>query len=85
LGEISGALTLFQKIFRYYNAERSDFMDGKALKGIIFALIAAGISGIVGEGVERGLNAADDKFQRWKHRDDEEENASEDETEQNDE
>lgn len=46
-------------------------MDGKAIKGIIFALIAAGISGIVGEGVERGLNAADDKFQRWKRRDEE--------------
>lgn len=56
-------------------------MDGKALKGIIFALIAAGISGIVGEGVERGLNAADDKFQKWKRRDEETEDDAENETE----
>lgn len=56
-------------------------MDGKAIKGIIFALIAAGISGIVGEGVERGLNAADDKFQKWKRRDEEPEENAEDETE----
>lgn len=60
-------------------------MDGKAIKGIIFALIAAGISGIVGEGVERGLNAADDKFQKWKNRDDETEENAETETEENDE
>lgn len=56
-------------------------MDGKAIKGIIFALIAAGISGIVGEGVERGLNAADDRFQKWKHRDEESEEDVETETE----
>lgn len=56
-------------------------MDGKALKGIIFALIAAGISGIVGEGVERGLNAADDRFQRWKHRDEESEEDAEEKIE----
>ena len=56
-------------------------MDGKAIKGIIFALIAAGISGIVGEGVERGLNAADNKFQRWKRRDEESEEDAEEKTE----
>lgn len=60
-------------------------MDGKAIKGIIFALIAAGISGIVGEGVERGLNAADDKFQKWKNRDEETEENAEDETEEDNE
>lgn len=57
-------------------------MDGKAIKGIIFALIAAGISGIVGEGVERGLNAADDRFQKWKHRDEETEDDAETGTEE---
>ena len=36
------------------------------IKGIIFALIAAGIGGAVGEGVERGLNAADAKLQEKK-------------------
>ena len=60
-------------------------MDGKAIKGIIFALIAAGISGIVGEGVERGLNAADDRIQRWKRRDEEPEEDAETETEEDDE
>lgn len=35
-------------------------------KGVVFALIAAAISGIVGEGVERGLNAADEKYQKWR-------------------
>lgn len=60
-------------------------MDGKAIKGIIFALIAAGVSGIVGEGVERGLNAADDKFQKWKNRDEETEENAEDETEEDNE
>lgn len=32
------------------------------LKGIVFALIAAGIGGAVSEGVERGLNYADSKL-----------------------
>lgn len=32
------------------------------LKGIVFALIAAGIGGAVSEGVERGLNFADAKL-----------------------
>lgn len=32
------------------------------IKGIIFALVAAGIGGAVGEGVERGLNAADERL-----------------------
>lgn len=32
------------------------------LKGVIFALIAAGIGGAVSEGVERGLNYADSKL-----------------------
>lgn len=32
------------------------------IKGIIFALIAAGIGGAVSEAAERGLNAADAKL-----------------------
>lgn len=36
-------------------------------KGIIFALIAAAIGGIASEAVERGLNAADEKFQERKN------------------
>lgn len=36
------------------------------IKGVIFALVAAAVSGVVGEGVERGLNAADAKLQERK-------------------
>lgn len=48
------------------------------LKGIIFALIAAGIGGAVSEGVERGLNFADAKLHNGS-------SDSEDETEDNEE
>lgn len=54
-----------------------------AAKGVVFALIAAAISGIVGEGVERGLNAADEKYQKWRERKGEE-TGTEDDTEDED-
>lgn len=50
------------------------------LKGIVFALIAAGIGGAVSEGVERGLNYADGKLHNATNGND-----SEDETEDNEE
>lgn len=49
------------------------------LKGIVFALIAAGIGGAVSEGVERGLNYADGKLHAGNG------SNSEDETENNEE
>lgn len=49
------------------------------VKGIIFALIAAGIGGAVGEGVERGLNAADARLQAKKATDAETETTTKDE------
>lgn len=54
-----------------------------SIKGIIFALIAAGIGGAVSEAAERGLNAADAKLTaaRRHDSDEEEEEAKETETE----
>lgn len=51
-------------------------MKFPGLKGIVFALIAAGIGGAVSEGVERGLNYADGKLHNANGDD------SEDETEE---
>lgn len=50
------------------------------IKGIVFALIAAGIGGVASEAAERGLNAADAKLTARRHDSDEEE-AKETETE----
>lgn len=51
------------------------------IKGIIFALIAAGIGGAVSEAAERGLNAADAKLTAARRHDSDEEEAKETETE----
>lgn len=48
------------------------------LKGIVFALIAAGIGGAVSEGVERGLNYADSKLHNGSS-DSEDENSNDNE------
>ena len=52
------------------------------IKGIIFALLAAGIGGAVGEGVERGLNAADAKLQERQKKSEDEDKTDEDKTEE---
>lgn len=49
------------------------------IKGIIFALIAAGIGGAVSEAAERGLNAADARLMAKKAANAETETTTEDE------
>lgn len=49
------------------------------IKGLVFALIAAGIGGVVSEAAERGLNAADAKLTAARHSS-EDEDAKETET-----
>lgn len=49
-------------------------------KSLIFALIAAGVSGIIGEGIEKGLNAADQKWQERKAKEKETEDEEDEKT-----
>lgn len=52
------------------------------MKGIVFALIAAGIGGAVSEGVERGLNYADGKLHNATNGNDSEDETEEETTEE---
>lgn len=52
------------------------------LKGVVFALIAAGIGGAVSEGVERGLNYADARLHAGNDSDNGEDETEEETTEE---
>lgn len=53
--------------FNSYNAEKAEKeVTGMKVKPILFALIAAAVSGIAGDMTEKGLYALDERKQRKK-------------------